>query len=150
MNELTDEYLLSLVQKEEYVVMGCKFLICGLNTKNGLLVSSDPFYVGSGNFDKAKETTKKNAISKLRVLEEYLLRDKMNQVSSVGCFLAQTQRSYLDLSTQIQLLCSFIGNEKHDDKFDKLSQVERELILEQHEIMHKFSRILLKRINVGK
>ena len=55
MKEITDEYLLSLVQKEEYVVMGCKFLICGLNTKNGLLVSSDPFYVGSGNFDKAKE-----------------------------------------------------------------------------------------------
>jgi hypothetical protein len=31
-----------------------------------------------------------------------------------------------------------------------LSQPERELILEQHEIMHKFSRILLKRINAGK
>ena len=48
-----------MVQKEEYVVMGCKFLICGLNTKNGLLVSSDPFYVGSGNFDKAKEEVDK-------------------------------------------------------------------------------------------
>jgi hypothetical protein len=56
------------------------------------------FHVGSGTFDKAKEATKKNAISKLRVLEEYLVRDKMNQVNtSVGCFLAQTQRSYLDL-----------------------------------------------------
>ena len=71
MKEITDEYLLSLVQKEEYVVMGCKFLICGLNTKNGLLVSSDPFYVGSGNFDKAKETTKKNAISKLQTKNKY-------------------------------------------------------------------------------
>lgn len=89
--------------------------------------------------------------SKLRVLEEYLFIDKLNQVSSVGCFLDQTQGNYLDLSAQIQLLCSFIGNEKHDsDKFDNLSQPERELILEQHEIMHKFSRILLKRINAGK
>ena len=148
MKELTDEYLLSLVQKEEYAVMGGKLIICTLILKNGSLVSGDPAYIS--NFGKAKETTKKNAISKLRVLEEYLLRDKMNQVSSVGCFLAQTQRSYLDLSAQIQLLCSFIGNEKHDDKFDKLSQVERELVLEQHEIMHKFSRILLKRINVSK
>jgi len=150
MKELTDEYLLSLVQKEEYVIMGCKFLICGLNTKNGLLVSSDPFYVGSGSFDKAKETTKKNAISKLKVLEEYLFRDKLNQVNTMGCFLEQTQRNYLDLMVQVQLLCSFIGNEKHDDKFDNLSQPERELILEQHEAMHKFSRILLKRINAGK
>ena len=148
MKELTDEYLLSLVQKEEYAVMGGKLIICTLILKNGSLVSGDPAYIS--NFGKAKETTKKNAISKLRVLEEYLLRDKMNQVSSVGCFLAQTQRSYLDLSAQIQLLCSFIANEKHDDKFDKLSQVERELVLEQHEIMHKFSRILLKRINVSK
>ena len=149
MKEITDEYLLSLVQKEEYTVVVVKLIICTLITKNNSLVMSDPFFIGS-EFATVKETTKKNAISKLRVLEEYLLRDKMNQVSSVGCFLAQTQRSYLDLSAQIQLLCSFIGNEKHDDKFDKLSQVERELILEQHEIMHKFSRILLKRINVSK
>jgi hypothetical protein len=148
MKEITDEYLLSLVQKEEYAVMGGKLLICTLITRNGSMVCGDPVFIG--NFDKAKEATKKNALSKLKVLEEYLVRDKMNQVSSVGCFLAQTQRSYLDLSAQIQLLCSFIGNEKHDDKFDKLSQAERELILEQHEIMHKFSRILLKRINAGK
>lgn len=150
MEEITDEYLLSLVQKEEYTVVVGKLIICTLVTKNNSLVMSDPFFVGSDSFDKTKETTKKNAISKLRVLEEYLVRDKLNQVSSVGCFLAQTQRNYLDLSAQIQLLCSFISNEKHDDKFDKLSQPERELILEQHEIMHKFSRILLKRINVGK
>ena len=148
MKEITDEYLLSLVQKEEYVVMGGKLIICTLILKNGSLVSGDPAYIS--NFGKARDATKKSAISKLKILEEYLLRDKMNQVSSVGCFLAQTQRSYLDLSAQIQLLCSFIGNEKHDDKFDKLSQEERELILEQHEIMHKFSRILLKRINIGK
>lgn len=146
MKELTDEYLLSLVQKEEYVVMGCKFLICGLNTKNGLLVSSDPFYVGSGNFDKAKETTKKNAISKLKILEEYLVRDKLNQVNTMGCFLEQTQRNYLDLMVQTQALCVFMTT----DLFHSLVQAERELILEQHEAMHKFSRILLKRINVGK
>ena len=149
MKEITDEYLLSLVQKEEYTVVAGKLIICTLITKNNSLIASDPFFIGS-EFTTVKETTKKNALSKLRVLEEYLLRDKMNQVSSVGCFLAQTQRSYLDLSAQIQLLCSFIGNEKHDDKFDNLSQPERELILEQHEAMHKFSRILLKRINVGK
>lgn len=149
MKEITDEYLLSLVQKEEYTVVVGKLIICTLITKNNSLVMSDPFFVGS-EFATVKETTKKNAISKLKVLEEYLFRDKLNQVSSVGCFLAQTQRSYLDLSAQIQLLCSFIGNEKHDDKFDRLSQPERELILEQHEIMHKFSRILLKRINIGK
>lgn len=149
MKEITDEYLLSLVQKEEYTVVAGKLIICTLITKNNSLVTSDPFFIGS-EFATVKETTKKNAISKLRVLEEYLFRDKLNQVSSVGCFLAQTQRNYLDLSAQIQLLCSFIGNEKHDDKFDKLSQVERELILEQHEAMHKFSRILLKRINTGK
>lgn len=149
MKEITDEYLLSLVQKEEYTVVVGKLIICTLITKNNSLVTSDPLFVGS-EFTTVKETAKKNAISKLRVLEEYLLRDKMNQVVNVGSFLDQTQRSYLDLSAQIQLLCSFIGNEKHDDKFDKLSQPERELILEQHEIMHKFSRILLKRINVGK
>lgn len=149
MKEITDEYLLSLVQKEEYTVLAGKLIIYTLITKNNSLVTSDPLFVGS-EFTTVKETAKKNAISKLRVLEEYLLRDKMNQVANVGSFLAQTQRSYLDLSAQIQLLCSFIGNEKHDDKFDKLSQPERELILEQHEIMHKFSRILLKRINVGK
>lgn len=149
MKEITDEYLLSLVQKEEYTVLAGKLIIYTLITKNNSLVTSDPLFVGS-EFTTVKETAKKNAISKLRVLEEYLLRDKMNQVVNVGSFLDQTQRSYLDLSAQIQLLCSFIGNEKHDDKFDKLSQPERELILEQHEIMHKFSRILLKRINVGK
>ena len=146
MKEITDEYLLSLVQKEEYVVMGCKFLICGLNTKNGLLVSSDPFYVGSGSFDKAKETTKKNAISKLKVLEEYLFRDKLNQVSNVGCFLAQTQRNYLDLMVQTQALCAFMTT----DLFHSLVQAERELILEQHESMYRLSKILLKRINVSK
>lgn len=149
MKEITDEYLLSLVQKEEYTVVAGKLIVCTLITKNNSLVTSDPFFIGSA-FATVKETTKKNAISKLRVLEEYLLRDKMNQVSSVGCFLDQTQRSYLDLSAQIQLLCSFIGNEKHDDKFDKLSQVERELILEQHEAMYRLSKILLKRINVSK
>ena len=149
MKEITDEYLLSLVQKEEYTVVAGKLIICTLITNNNSLVTSDPFFIGS-EFTTVKETTKKNAISKLKVLEEYLFRDKLNQVSNAGCFLAQTQRNYLDLSAQIQLLCSFIGNEKHDDKFDKLPQVERELILEQHEVMHKFSRILLKRINVGK
>lgn len=149
MKEITDEYLLSLVQKEEYTVVVGKLIICTLLTKSNSLVMSDPFFVGS-DFAKAKDSSKKSAISKLRVLEEYLLRDKMNQVSSVGCFLAQTQRSYLDLSAQIQLLCSFIGNEKHDDKFDKLSQAERELILEQHEAMYRLSKILLKRINVSK
>lgn len=149
MKEITDEYLLSLVQKEEYTVVAGKLIICTLITKNNSLVASDPFFIGS-EFATVKETTKKNAISKLKVLEEYLFRDKLNQVSNVGYFLAQTQRNYLDLSAQIQLLCSFIGNEKHDDKFDKLSQPERELILEQHEAMHKFSRILLKRINVSK
>ena len=148
MKELTDEYLLSLVQKEEYAVMGGKLIICTLILKNDSLVSGDPVYIS--NFDKAQDATKKSALSKLKVLEEYLVRDKLNQVNTMGCFLEQTQRNYLDVMVQVQLLCSFIGNEKHDDKFDNLSQPERELILEQHEIMHKFSRILLKRINIGK
>lgn len=146
MKEITDEYLLSLVQKEEYAVMGSKFLVCGLIIKNGSLVSSDPYYVGSSDFDKAREITKKNAISKLKVLEEYSVRDKLNQINSMGSFLDQTQRSYIDLSLQTQLLCSFMTT----DKFHSLVQPERELILEQHEAMHKFSRILLKRINIGK
>lgn len=144
MKEITDEYLLSLVQKEEYAVMGGKLLICTLITRNGSMVCGDPVFIG--NFDKAKEATKKNAISKLRVLEEYLARDKLNQVNTMGCFLDQTQRNYLDVMVQVQALCSFMGS----DKFHSLVQVERELILEQHEAMHKFSRILLKRINVGK
>lgn len=144
MKEITDEYLLSLVQKEEYAVMGGKLIICTLITKNGSLVSGDPVYVS--DFDKAKEATKKNAISKLKVLEEYLVRDKLNQVNSMGCFLDQTQRNYLDLMVQVQGLCSFMGT----DKFHSLVQEERELILEQHEAMHRLSRILLKRINIGK
>ena len=148
MKEITDEYLLSLVQKEEYAVMGGKLILCTLILKNGSLVSGDPIYVT--DFDKSKETTKKSAINKLRVLEEYLARDKLNQVNSMGCFLDQTQRNYLNLMVDAQLLCAFISNEKHDDKFDQLSQPERELILEQHEAMHKFSRILLKRINMSK
>ena len=144
MKEITDEYLLSLVQKEEYAVMGGKLLICTLIIRNGSMVCGDPVFIG--NFDKAKEATKKNALSKLKVLEEYLVRDKLNQVSTMGCFLDQTQRNYLDIMVQVQALCSFMGS----DKFHSLVQVERELILEQHEAMHKFSRILLKRINVGK
>lgn len=144
MKEITDEYLLSLVQKEEYAVMGGKLLICTLIIRNGSMVCGDPVFIG--NFDKAKEATKKNAISKLRVLEEYLLRDKMNQVNTIGCFLEQTQRDYLNLMVHIQGLCSFMGT----DKFHSLVQTERELILEQHEAMYRFSRILLKRINAGK
>jgi len=144
MKELTDEYLLSLVQKEEYVVMGDKLIVCTLVIKNGSLVCGDPVFIG--NFDKAKEATKKNALSKLKVLEEYLFRDKLNQVNTMGCFLEQTQRNYLDLMVQVQALCSFMGS----DKFHSLVQAEREFILEQHEAMHKFSRILLKRINAGK
>ena len=144
MKEITDEYLLSLVQKEEYAVMGGKLLICTLITRNGSMVCGDPVFIG--NFDKAKEATKKNAISKLKVLEEYLVRDKLNQVSTMGCFLDQTQRNYLDIMVQVQALCSFMGS----DKFHSLVQVERELILEQHEAMYRFSRILLKRISVGK
>lgn len=144
MKEITDEYLLSLVQKEEYAVMGGKLIVCTLIIRNGSMVCGDPVFIG--NFDKAKEATKKNALSKLKVLEEYLVRDKLNQVSTMGCFLDQTQRNYLDVMVQVQALCSFMGS----DKFHSLVQVERELILEQHEAMHKFSRILLKRINVGK
>lgn len=144
MKEITDEYLLSLVQKEEYAVMGGKLLICTLITRNGSMVCGDPVFIG--NFDKAKEATKKNAISKLKVLEEYLVRDKLNQVNTMGCFLDQTQRNYLDLMVQVQLLCSFIST----DKFYSLVQEERELILEQHEAMHRLSRILLKRVNVSK
>ena len=144
MKEITDEYLLSLVQKEEYAVMGGKVLICTLIIRNGSMVCGDPAFIG--NFDKAKEATKKNALSKLKVLEEYLVRDKLNQVSTMGCFLDQTQRNYLDIMVQVQALCSFMGS----DKFHSLVQAERELILEQHEAMHKFSRILLKRINVSK
>lgn len=142
MKEITDEYLLSLVQKEEYVVMGGKLILCALTLKNGSLVSGDPVYVT--DFDKSKETTKKSAISKLRVLEEYLVRDKLNQVNSIGCFLDQTQRNYLDLTIQTQMLCSFMST----DKFHSLVQEERELILEQHEAMYRLSRLLLKRINV--
>ena len=144
MKEITDEYLLSLVQKEEYAVMGGKLLICTLITRNGSMVCGDPVFIG--NFDKAKEATKKNALSKLRVLEEYLARDKLNQVNTMGCFLEQTQRNYLDMMVQIQFLCAFMGT----DKFHSLAQPERELILEQHEAMYRFSRVLLKRINVGK
>ena len=144
MKELTDEYLLSLVQKEEYAVMGGKLIVCTLVIKNGSLVCGDPVFIG--NFDKAKEATKKSAISKLRVLEEYLVRDKLNQVNTMGCFLEQTQRNYLDLMVQTQALCAFMTT----DLFHSLVQAERELILEQHEAMHKFSRILLKRINIGK
>ena len=144
MKELTDEYLLSLVQKEEYAVMGGKLIICTLILKNGSLVSGDPTYIS--NFDKAQDATKKSAISKLKILEEYLVRDKLNQVNTMGCFLEQTQRNYLDLMVQTQALCVFMTT----DLFHSLVQAERELILEQHEAMHKFSRILLKRINVGK
>lgn len=144
MKEITDEYLLSLVQKEEYAVMGGKLIVCTLIARNGSLVCGDPVFIG--NFDKAKEATKKNALSKLRVLEEYLVRDKLNQVNTIGCFLEQTQRNYLDVMVQVQALCAFMGS----DEFHSLVQVERELILEQHEAMHRFSRILLKRINVGK
>ena len=144
MKELTDEYLLSLVQKEEYAVMGGKLIICTLILKNGSLVSGDPVYIS--NFDKAQDATKKSAISKLKILEEYLVRDKLNQVNTMGCFLEQTQRNYLDLMVQTQALCAFMTT----DLFHSLVQVERELILEQHEVMHKFSRILLKRINIGK
>ena len=68
MKEITDEYLLSLVQKEEYAVMGGKLLICTLIIRNGSMVCGDPVFIG--NFDKAKEATKKNALSKLKVLEE--------------------------------------------------------------------------------
>ena len=144
MKELTDEYLLSLVQKEEYAVMGGKLIICTLILKNGSLVSGDPVYIS--NFDKAQDATKKSAISKLKILEEYLVRDKLNQVNTMGCFLEQTQRNYLDLMVQTQALCAFMTT----DLFHSLVQAEREFILEQHEAMHKFSRILLKRINVGK
>ncbi len=144
MKEITDEYLLSLVQKEEYAVMGGKLIVCTLIIRNGSMVCGDPVFIG--NFDKAKEATKKNALSKLKVLEEYLVRDKLSHVNTIGCFLGQTQRNYLDMMVQTQLLCSFMTT----DKFHSLVQVERELILEQHEAMHKFSRILLKRINVGK
>ena len=144
MKEITDEYLLSLVQKEEYAVMGGKLLICTLITRNGSMVCGDPVFIG--NFDKAKEATKKNALSKLRVLEEYLARDKLNQVNTMGCFLDQTQRNYLDVMVQTQALCVFMTT----DLFHSLVQAERELILEQHESMYRFSRILLKRINVGK
>lgn len=144
MKELTDEYLLSLVQKEEYAVMGGKLIICTLILKNGSLVSGDPVYIS--NLDKAQDATKKSALSKLKVLEEYLVRDKLNQVNTMGCFMGQTQRNYLDLMVQVQLLCSFMTT----DKFHSLVQTERELILEQHEAMYRFSRILLKRINVGK
>ena len=144
MKEITDEYLLSLVQKEEYAVMGGKLIVCTLIIRNGSMVCGDPVFIG--NFDKAKEATKKNALSKLKVLEEYLVRDKLSHVNTIGCFLGQTQRNYLDVMVQVQALCSFMGS----DKFHSLVQVERELILEQHEAMHKFSRILLKRINVGK
>ncbi len=144
MKEITDEYLLSLVQKEEYAVMGGKLLICTLIARNGSMVCGDPVFIG--NFDKAKEATKKNALSKLKVLEEYLVRDKLNQVNTMGCFLKQTQRNYLDLMVQTQALCAFMAT----DLFHSLVQAEREFILEQHEAMHKFSRILLKRINIGK
>ena len=144
MKELTDEYLLSLVQKEEYAVMGGKLIICTLILKNGSLVSGDPVYIS--NFDKAQDATKKSTISKLKILEEYLVRDKLNQVNTMGCFLEQTQRNYLDLMVQTQALCVFMTT----DLFHSLVQAERELILEQHEVMHKFSRILLKRINIGK
>lgn len=144
MKEITDEYLLSLVQKEEYAVMGGKLIVCTLIIRNGSMVCGDPVFIG--NFDKAKEATKKNALSKLKVLEEYLVRDKLSHVNTIGCFLGQTQRNYLDMMVQTQLLCSFMTT----DKFHSLVQTERELILEQHEAMHKFSRILLKRINVGK
>ena len=144
MKELTDEYLLSLVQKEEYAVMGGKLIICTLILKNGSLVSGDPAYIS--NFGKAQDATKKSAISKLKILEEYLVRDKLNQVNTMGCFLEQTQRNYLDLMVQTQALCVFMTT----DLFHSLVQAERELILEQHEAMHKFSRILLKRINIGK
>ena len=144
MKEITDEYLLSLVQKEEYAVMGGKLIICTCILKNGSLVSGDPVYIS--NFDKAQDATKKSAISKLKILEEYLVRDKLNQVNTMGCFLEQTQRNYLDLMVQTQALCAFMAT----DLFHSLVQAERELILEQHEAMHKFSRILLKRINAGK
>ena len=144
MKEITDEYLLSLVQKEEYAVMGGKLIICTLITRNGSMVCGDPVFVG--NFDKAKEATKKSALSKLKVLEEYLVRDKLSHVNTIGCFLGQTQKNYLDMMVQTQLLCSFMTT----DKFHSLVQTERELILEQHEAMYRFSRILLKRINVGK
>lgn len=146
MKEITDEYLLSLVQKEEYAVMSGRLVICTITTKNNSLVTGDPFYVGSDEFDKYKDAAKKSAISKFRVLEEYLVRDKLNQVNTMGCFLDQTQRSYLDMMVRIQALCTFMGT----DKFYSLVQPERELILEQHEAMYRFSRILLKRINVGK
>lgn len=144
MKEITDEYLLSLVQKEEYAVMGGRLLICTLITRNGSMVCGDPVFID--NFDKAKEATKKIAIGKLRVLEEYLVKDKLNQVNTMGCFLDQTQRNYLDIMVQTQALCVFMTT----DLFHSLVQAERELILEQHEAMHKFSRILLKRINIGK
>jgi hypothetical protein len=144
MKEITDEYLLSLVQKEEYAVMGGKLIMCTFILKNGSLVSGDPVYIS--DFDKAQDATKKSAISKLKILEEYLVRDKLNQVNTMGCFLEQTQRNYLDLMVQTQALCVFMTT----DLFHSLVQAERELILEQHEAMHKFSRILLKRINIGK
>ena len=50
MKEITDEYLLSLVQKEEYAVMGGKLLICTLITRNGSMVCGDPVFIG--NFDR--------------------------------------------------------------------------------------------------
>ena len=50
MKEITDEYLLSLVQKEEYAVMGGKLIVCTLIIRNGSMVCGDPVFIGKPPF----------------------------------------------------------------------------------------------------
>ena len=75
-NNVTEEYLKSVIVNEEYVKLGIKTTVCLLTLKNGFEVVGQSACVDSSNFDEkiGKELAYSNAFNKIWELEGYKLQ----------------------------------------------------------------------------
>ena len=79
---ITMEHIESIIVSEQYHVFeNTTFTGCLLTLKNGFTVHGESTCVSPENFDEelGRKYSRENAVSKIWILEAYLLKDKLNQ-----------------------------------------------------------------------
>ena len=81
MDKLSREYIESLIENEEYIILGAKTTVCFLQLNNGFEVVGSSACVNPQNFDTeiGEKVAREDAVNKIWMVEGYLLQTQMDK-----------------------------------------------------------------------
>jgi hypothetical protein len=121
--------------------------VCNLTLENGFTVVGESACASPENFDAAlgQKIAHDNARDKIRVLEVYLLKQKLYKEAS-GTYLDRLLEEVSELEEKTKKLSLFIDS----DKFETLEYAQRNLLITQLKYMVGYGHTLHQRTDLEK